>query len=55
MQRYTQDRKESAMLIPTIPFEYAMLIDTTDRVRSTRIRPSGSRVRRAATRGGELQ
>ena len=38
------------MLIPTIPFDYAKLIDATDRVRRTRRRPSGSRVRRIAAR-----
>ncbi len=34
------------MLIPTIPYDYATLIDTTDRLRRTRARPTGSRVRR---------
>jgi hypothetical protein len=34
------------MFIPTTPFEYARLIDATDRVRRTRTKPSGGRVRR---------
>jgi hypothetical protein len=34
------------MLIPTIPFEYVQLVGATDRVRRTRGRPSGSRVRK---------
>jgi hypothetical protein len=33
------------MLIPAIPFDYARLLDATDRVRRTHGRPSGSRVR----------
>lgn len=35
------------MLLNTLPFDYASLVDTADRVRSTRKRPSGARVRRA--------
>jgi hypothetical protein len=34
------------MLIPTMPFDYMRMIDATDRVRRTRMRPSGSRIRR---------
>ena len=36
------------MLTSTIPFDYARLVDTTDRLRKPRSRPAGSRVRRAA-------
>jgi hypothetical protein len=35
------------MLIPTMPFDYARLIDVTDRGRKTRQRLAGRRVRRA--------
>jgi hypothetical protein len=42
------------MLVPTIPFDYARLVDTTDRVRRTWTRPSGIRFRRAGTRDGEM-
>jgi hypothetical protein len=38
------------MLIPTLPLDYAALVDVTERVRRTRHRPSGSRVRRVVTR-----
>ena len=38
------------MLPAAIPFEYAVLLDTGDRVRSKRPRTSGSRVRRTAPR-----
>ena len=38
------------MLLTTLPFDYAALVDTTDRVRSSRKHASGSRVRRAVTR-----
>jgi hypothetical protein len=37
------------MLLTSLPFEYATLVDTSDRVRSTRKRPTGSRVRRPNT------
>ncbi len=38
------------MFLTSLPFDYAALVDTTDRVRSTRHRPTGSRVRRVASR-----
>jgi hypothetical protein len=38
------------MLIPTLPLDYAALLDVTGRVRRTRHRPSGTRLRRLATR-----
>ena len=38
------------MLLTSLPFDYAALVDTQDRVRRTRKRPNGSRVRRAVTR-----
>jgi hypothetical protein len=38
------------MLIPTLPLDYAALVDVTERVRRTRHRPSGNRMRRAVTR-----
>jgi hypothetical protein len=38
------------MLLTSLPFDYAALVDTQDRVRRTRKRPTGSRVRRAVTR-----
>jgi hypothetical protein len=38
------------MLPTSIPFDYAILLDSGDRVRSKRPRPSGSRVRRTAPR-----
>jgi hypothetical protein len=39
------------MLLTSLPFDYAKLLDTTDRVRVSRKRPTGMRVRRgAATR-----
>jgi hypothetical protein len=34
------------MLIPTLPLDYAALVDVTERVRRSRHRPSGNRVRR---------
>ncbi len=34
------------MLLTSLPFDYATLVDIEDRVRSTRKRPSGARVRR---------
>ncbi len=36
------------MLPAALPFEYVQLIDRSDRIRRSRIRPSGSRVRRGA-------
>jgi hypothetical protein len=36
------------MLIPTLPLDYAALVDETERVRRDRRRPSGNRVRRVA-------
>ena len=38
------------MLLTSLPFDYAALVDTSDRVRSTRKRPTGTRVRRAVGR-----
>lgn len=38
------------MLLTSLPFDYAKLIDTESRVRSTRKRPSGTRVRRTSNR-----
>jgi hypothetical protein len=38
------------MLLTSLPFDYAALIDTSDRVRRTRKRPTGTRVRRTANR-----
>lgn len=38
------------MLLTTLPFDYVALGDTNERIRSTRNRPTGSRVRRAVTR-----
>jgi hypothetical protein len=38
------------MLLTSLPFDYVALVDTNDRIRATRSRPSGSRVRRAVTR-----
>ncbi len=37
------------MLLTSLPFDYATLVDT-DRVRSTKRRPFGTRVRRAENR-----
>jgi hypothetical protein len=34
------------MLLTSLPFDYATLVDTSDRVRSTRKRTTGVRVRR---------
>ena len=39
------------MLLTSLPFDYAVLLDPGDRVRRKSTRPSGSRVRRAADRG----
>ena len=38
------------MLLTSLPFDYAALVDTSDRVRSTRKRPAGVRVRRSVQR-----
>jgi len=34
------------MLLAPIPFDYAVLLDPGDRIRRTRKRPTGTRVRR---------
>ena len=39
------------MLLTSLPFDYARLIDPGDRVRRTRGRTTGSRVRRTSVRG----
>jgi hypothetical protein len=38
------------MLLTSLPFDYVALVAMNDRVRNTRSRPSGSRIRRAVTR-----
>lgn len=38
------------MLLTTLPFDYANLVGAGDRGRSTRKRPTGTRVRRAERR-----
>jgi hypothetical protein len=38
------------MLLTSIPFDYVALMDTNQRVRRARIRPTGDRVRSAVTR-----
>lgn len=38
------------MLLTSLPFDYAALVDTSDRVRSTRKRSAGVRVRRSVAR-----
>jgi hypothetical protein len=38
------------MLLTSLPFDYATLVAANDRVRSTRNRPTGARVRRPVTR-----
>jgi hypothetical protein len=38
------------MLLTTLPFDYAMLVDAGDRERTKRGRASATRVRRAAKR-----
>ena len=40
------------MLLTSLPFDYVALVDTSDRVRSTRKRPTGTRVRRDVARDG---
>jgi hypothetical protein len=42
------------MLTPTIPFDYARLVATTDRLRKPRTRTPGSRTRRLAEGTREL-
>jgi hypothetical protein len=37
------------MLVPTLPFDYARLTDTTDRVRRTQTRRLGIRIRRVSS------
>ncbi len=38
------------MLLTSLPFDYATMLDPGDRVRKTRARTSGSRVRRTDAR-----
>ena len=38
------------MLLTSLPFDYATLVDTSDRIRTTRQRSTGTRVRRAVKR-----
>jgi hypothetical protein len=38
------------MLLTSLPFDYAALVDTSDRVRITRKRSTGTRVRRPVKR-----
>jgi hypothetical protein len=38
------------MFPSTLPFDYASLLDTSDRVRRTVGRPTGSRIRRTGAR-----
>jgi hypothetical protein len=38
------------MLLTSLPFDYAVLLDSGDRMRTKRPRPSGSRVRRTTPR-----
>ena len=38
------------MLLTSLPFDYATLVDTADRARVTRKRTDGTRVRRASRR-----
>jgi hypothetical protein len=38
------------MLLTSLPFDYATLVDADDTRRSTRKRPTGTRVRRAERR-----
>jgi hypothetical protein len=38
------------MLLTSLPFDYAALVDTRYRVRRTRKRPAGVRVRRSVAR-----
>ena len=39
------------MLLTSLPFDYIRLVDPSDRVRSTRKRPTGTRVRRGVRDG----
>ena len=38
------------MRLTSLPFDYAALVDVDDRVRRTRKRPTGTRVRRTESR-----
>jgi hypothetical protein len=38
------------MLLTSLPFDYAVLLDSGDRVRTTSARTSGTRIRRAPAR-----
>jgi hypothetical protein len=38
------------MLLTSLPFDYAALVATSDRIRRTRKRPTGTRVRRSVDR-----
>jgi hypothetical protein len=38
------------MLLTSLPFDYARLVDTSDRLRTTRKRSSGVRIRRPVNR-----
>ncbi len=48
--RSDQNLKEMTML-PALPFDYLKHLDRHERVRRTRIRPTGSRVRRGKASG----
>ena len=39
------------MLLTSLPFDYAALVDTSDRIRTTRKGSTGTRVRRPVRRG----
>jgi hypothetical protein len=39
------------MLLSPLPFEYIRLMDPGDRIRRTRGRPTGTRIRRTSRRG----
>jgi hypothetical protein len=41
------------MLLTSLPFDYAVLLDTTDRLRTKRPRVAGVRVRRAPSNRAE--
>lgn len=38
------------MLLSSLPFDYAALVDTSDRIRITRKRSTGTRIRRPVKR-----
>jgi hypothetical protein len=42
------------MLLATLPFDYLQQIDRGDRVRLSRTRPNGTRVRRGTWRAGRV-